>query len=257
MHRKTIAFILAVTMLLSAGFIAAIPAPAYAADTLRGLVYTIGTDYIEVTPTQYFQMKNSSNTSVKNLLFDPAGAQPLRALVDTKSMVYTATMYFSAGKNFSVLTDTQQVADLVMRNPGVVALSTAGADITAPSPIFSGMTVGDGTTNVSPTVGGVIKNPIVTFTVDPTKEYVTGACLLSKDATCDFTYETTPIQQSLTASQSSTFANIALDLLKFHSGNTNNTGVLGSTLIQYSGLQIAVSGANGQITNYTINFQAI
>jgi hypothetical protein len=182
MHRKTIAFVLAVTMLLSIGLIAAVPAPAYAADTLRGLVYTIGTDYIEVTPTQYFQMKNSSNTSVSNLLFDPAGAQPLRALVDSKSMVYTATMYFSAGKNFSLLTDTQQVADLVMRNPGIIALSVDGASITAPSPVFSEMAVGDGTTNVTPIVGGVIKNPIVTFTVDPPahQEYTTGACLLSR-----------------------------------------------------------------------------
>ena len=247
MRKKSIALALAFMMIIGAGLIAAVPAPAYAADTLRGLVYSIGNDYIEVTPAQYFQMKSSSNTSVNHLLFDPAGAQPLKALVDTKSMVYTASMYFSAGKNFSVLTDTQQVADLVMRNPGTIALSAAGADITAPSPVFSGMTVGDGTTNLTPVVGGVIKNPIVTFKVDPTKEYVTGTSLLSKDATCNFNYETTPIEQTLTASQSATFANIALDLLKLHSGNANNTGVLGSTLIKYSGLQIAVKGAIIQI----------
>lgn len=257
MIKRRITFALALTMMLSMVFVFSLPGQAAAADVLRGLVYNINGDYIEVTPSQYFTMKNSSNTSVKNLLFDPASPQPLRALVDTKSMVYTPATYFSAGKNFSLLTDTQQTADLVMRNPGKIALSAAGAAVTTPGPVISSITMGDGTANISPTISGIIGNPVITFAVDPLKDYTSGACLLSKDATISFTYMDTPIEVSVSAANSQAFMDLALGLFQLYGPSQNDTGVLGQNLILNSGLQVTFKAANNQVTNYTINFTAI
>lgn len=96
---------------------------------LRGLIYEVDGQYVEVTPLQYFTLEESSNDDFRSIIYCKDGSPKVpQALVDTRGYVFSLSMYF-ATDDFSKLNENQQVTEDYLLNHGSIEINQTGVVI--------------------------------------------------------------------------------------------------------------------------------
>jgi hypothetical protein len=161
------------------------------------------------------------------------------------------------GTPFDANNYTETIAELYSMPLSVTKVSLVLGVITreevTEGPTLSNVTIGFGSSSITPVISGTATAPVLTFTVNPAQSYTTGTAALSTSVAYRI-QSGSDVDITGSATISENLVQTALTLFAFQGGSSGE-GVLGSVLVFRSPVTITLT-ANSVQTVYTINFVA-